>query len=424
LLLGTASAAYPWPAWVKAKIASAAYYGYGYNSVYTPLYSFNPSLVSSGEGLHPTAGLTAGNGFLLGTSNYPGGRAFALFPTGSGPYSEAVIAALGAGPVSSLTPISQTQLVGTDHDSAFMLTQSGASVTKTVLFSFPAGTAPNSALSIDATGTLYGTASGSATGTKHKSGFVYALSPVGDGTYTATVALDFKLGLVGGSHPQGVTVGADGSLYGATAFGGTTTCTYGTTADVGCGVVYRLTNVGGTWTEKVIYRFAGGLDGAGPGEVTLDASGAIYGATVDGGNGQGMIYKITPAAGGTVTKEVKVYTFANTADGHTPNTKITLDQGGAIYGTAQGGAGGQGTVFIAIPTVKKKTTTYALTVLHSFAGFNPTSAPASHKPHAKVASSDGAQPSGGLIIDSTGTLFGVTTYGGTSGQGSVYSLLP
>ncbi len=408
LLLGTASAAYPWPAWVKAKIASAAYYGYGYNSVYTPLYSFNPSLVSSGEGLRPTAGLTAGNGLLLGTSNFPGGRAFALFPTGSGPYSEAIIAALGAGPVSSLTPISQTQLVGTNSSSVFMLTQSGASVTKSVLYTFPAGTAPNSALSVDATGTLFGTGSGSSTGGKKKSGFVYSLTPVGGGAYTVSVVLDFKLGLVGGSHPQGVTVAADGSLYGATAFGGTTTCTYGTTADVGCGVVYRLSNVGGTWTQKVIYRFAGGLDGAGPGEVTLDASGAIYGATVDGGNGQGMIYKITPAAGGKVTKETKVYTFANTADGHTPNTKITLDQSGAIYGTAQGGAGNHGTVFIVIPTVKVKSTAYALTVLHSFSGVG----------------SDGAQPSGGLIIDSTGTLFGVTTYGGTSGQGSVYSLLP
>src|SRR5215472_3397804 len=38
--------------------------------------------------------------------------------------------------------------------------------------------------------------------------------------------------------------------------------------------------------------------------------------------------------------------------------------------------------------------------------------------------SDGGRPSGGLVANSTGSLFGVTTKGGTGGGGTIFELTP
>src|SRR5207253_3494208 len=69
----------------------------------------------------------------------------------------------------------------------------------------------------------------------------------------------------------------------------------------GCGVVYKLTNSGGTWTQTVIHAFTGGDDGSGAGaRVTLDRSGNVYGMAPTGGAyGVGTIYKIHQQHNGT-----------------------------------------------------------------------------------------------------------------------------
>ncbi len=91
-----------------------------------------------------------------------------------------------------------------------------------------------------------------------------------------------------GAEPAGGLLNVDATFYGATFYGGTanSTCTFG------CGVVYGVTN-GGKYS--VLYRFSGGADGWLPtGGLTEDDSGNLYGTTVLGGSGSGVVYKITP----------------------------------------------------------------------------------------------------------------------------------
>jgi len=82
---------------------------------------------------------------------------------------------------------------------------------------------------------------------------------------------------------------AKGNLYGVTSDGGNSGCS--------CGVVYELSPLtGGEWSEKVLYAFQGGTDGAFPtGSLVVDAGGNVYGTTPDGGtNSAGTVFKIIP----------------------------------------------------------------------------------------------------------------------------------
>jgi uncharacterized repeat protein (TIGR03803 family) len=80
---------------------------------------------------------------------------------------------------------------------------------------------------------------------------------------------------------------------------------YGTTncdGEYGRGNVFQLTNMGGTWVYNSLHDFTGGSDGAFPeSNVTIDANGNLYGTTSFGGDstcnpgqGCGVIWTITP----------------------------------------------------------------------------------------------------------------------------------
>src|SRR5215471_646920 len=67
-----------------------------------------------------------------------------------------------------------------------------------------------------------------------------------------------------------------GNLYGTTVEGG----------EFDSGSVFMLSPSGSGWTESVLYSFRGGADGGEPyGGVTLDAQGNLYGTAVVGGTG-------------------------------------------------------------------------------------------------------------------------------------------
>src|SRR6202042_448479 len=98
---------------------------------------------------------------------------------------------------------------------------------------------------------------------------------------------------------------------------------YGVTEDGGAfnaGTVFELTNSGGMWTETTLYSFRGGRDGAFPqSTLTEDSKGVFYGTTVYGGTktcnrgfARGTVFKLW-YDGGT-WKERVLYRFHGSDD--------------------------------------------------------------------------------------------------------------
>src|ERR1700674_1836858 len=251
-------------------------------------------------------------------------------------------------------------------------------------------------LVMDSAGNLYGT---SVQGGTHSSGTVFQLSPSGSG-WTHTVLYNFTGGADGGEPYKGVTLDAQGNLVGTAVTGGSGSC------EGGCGVVFKLTNSGGVWTQTVIHAFTGGNDGSGPGSpVAFDRRGNIYGTTPTGGaKGFGVVYKLTPGTNGNWNLSV-VHTFSGGADGLGGSaSRLLFDAAGNIYGVnTVGGAKGFGNVYELSPTSGGGK--WRLTVLYSF----------QDQP-------DGASPYGGLIFYKSGNLYGTTYYAGANDLGTVYKL--
>jgi uncharacterized repeat protein (TIGR03803 family) len=266
-----------------------------------------------------------------------------------------------------------------------------------VIYSFAGGADgeyTDTELVMDSAGNLYGT---SVQGGIYGGGTVFELAPSGTG-WTHTVLYNFTGGADGGEPYKGVTLDAHGNLYGTAVTGGGGSC------EGGCGVVYKLTNSEGVWTQSVIYEFTGGNDGSGPGSpVAFDKHRNLYGMTPTGGaDGFGVVYQLKPAGNGTWTLNV-IHTFTGGTDGLGGSaSRLLIDAAGNVYGVSTvGGANGFGNVFeLTSPGGK-----WHLTTLYSF----------KDQP-------DGASPYGGVIFGKDGNLYGTTYYAGANDVGTVYKL--
>jgi uncharacterized repeat protein (TIGR03803 family) len=274
-----------------------------------------------------------------------------------------------------------------------------ATSTTTVIYSFAGdedGEYPSTDLVMDKAGNFYGT---SVQGGDFGGGTVFQLSRSGN-TWVHTVLYSFMAGADGGQPYGGVTLDPEGNLYGTGVVGGSG----GTCVEDGCGVVYKLTNNGGTWTESVIHDFTGGDDGYGPGSpVTLDKKGAIYGMTPTGGAyGLGVIYQLKLDRNGQWRLDV-IHAFTGGNDGGSGSAgRLLLDGHGNVYGVATvGGAHGSGTAFKLTRSHNK----WRFRTLYAFKGMP-----------------DAGFPYGGLTFDGSGNLYGTTYYDGANDLGSVYEL--
>jgi uncharacterized repeat protein (TIGR03803 family) len=158
---------------------------------------------------------------------------------------------------------------------------------------------------------------------------------------------------------------------------------------------------------RTLHRFTG-QDGASPrSDLILDASGNLYGTTVSGGTANvGTVFELTPQADGS-WRETVLYNFCsktNCSDGYFPVGRLAFDQSGSLYGTTQnGGTYFRGTVFELTPQADGS---WRETALYNFC------------------CSDGYPPSGGVIFDRSGNLYGTTSWGGISDNGVVFRLTP
>jgi hypothetical protein len=311
-----------------------------------------------------------------------------------------------------------------------------------VLYSFQGGadgSLPAGGVIFDKEGELYGLTiyGGSTACPPGWCGTFYQLSPPPQkgGKWTEAVLYVFKgHNQNDGSSPSGGLIADDaGNFYGVTGYGGSGPCVLFGTA-TGCGTVFELSppaQKGGAWTETVLYNFQGGNDGDLPtGPLVFDKTGNLYGSTeFGGGKGTncdlfyggncGAVFELTPpkTKGGQWTEKL-LHSFANGADGATPNGGLTLDGSGMVYGTTYlggyhqgtcdrgGGYDGCGTVFRLRPP-RQRGGHWDETILHRFEGYP----------------NDGLGPIN-ATSGARGNIYGTTAGGGAQEDGVVFELKP
>jgi uncharacterized repeat protein (TIGR03803 family) len=245
----------------------------------------------------------------------------------------------------------------------FLLSKKGKnSWVETVMYNFTGGKdgfGPGGTVVFDSAGNLYGTTPDG--GNLHKCsgggcGVVYQISPVRGGGWKQTVLHTFTGGADGAVGSLGpLLVDKAGNLFGVSELGGDLSC--------GCGTAFKLALVGGKWKFSTLYAFKGVPEAGFPyGGVIADSKGNLYGTTGYGGvNGAGSVYKLTKSAG-KFTESV-LYSFTGGTDGGLPTTTLLSDKG-KLYGTASaGGDGGVGVVFKLTP---KAGGTWTQSVVHQF----------------------------------------------------------
>lgn len=265
------------------------------------------------------------------------------------------------------------------------------------------GGQPAAGPTLDTHGNLYGTAffGGDQNGCAGGCGIVYKLT-LHSSSWVLTPLYPFT-GAGDGALPYygALALGPDGTPYGTTSAGG-----------VGeAGVLFNIrprpticSAVNCPWLDKTIHQFGSGNDGRQPTSgVVFDAAGNLYGTTYHGGTtDNGTIYEAS-LSGQTWTVTV-IYNFGGGNDGGNPVPCVTLDSAGNLYGTTyDGGTSGFGTVF----KLSHSGSGWTKTVLYNFQN-----------------GSDGRAPSGGVVLDQAGNLYGSTTFGGSNGGGTIYELSP
>lgn len=332
---------------------------------------------------HPVVGLHS-NGILYGTDPDGGpngdGLVFALSATNQLSTVHSFAGADGSGPNGRLALLSNV-IFGTAVGGGANKTGTIWSINQshqnqfTVLHSFVSstdGTEPRDGVVVDPqNGLLVGTSSAGAV--SPGDGAIFSMSASG----AFTTNWEFLSGTDGHCPYSGVAVDSLGNIYG-------TTVGYSIGGDP-MGSIWGLAPGG---MVQTLYVFTDGPEGKYPTVApSVDGAGNVWGVS----NARhskpyaGVIWEITPANGFQI-----VYTLNGTSDGFAPNAPLVLGHDGNFYGTTTSGGGvnSLGTLFRINPT------TGAFSVVHSFAG-----------------GSDGGTPTGNLIVDSVGQIFGGTALG-------------
>ncbi|MHB8522461.1 MAG: beta strand repeat-containing protein, partial [Limisphaerales bacterium] len=387
---------------------------------FTTLYSFTATSgdnLTNSDGANPIVGLitnSSGN-TLYGTAKGGGssgvGTVFAVNTDGTGFTNLHAFAGVsdGAYPAAGLI-ISGNTLYGTagggssGSGTIFAVNTDGTGFT--TQYSFGGGSDgydPQAALLLSGT-TLYGTAVG---GGASDNGTVFAVNTGGTGFTTLhsfTAPSGFPSTNSDGNGPTAGLVLSGNTLYGTAEYGGGS----------GNGTVFKVNTNGSGFTPLHSFTARSGSnstnsDGAYPQAGLILSGTTLYGTAPNGGSsGKGTVFAVNTDGTGFTT----LHSFAATSgfpstnsEGANPVVGLILS-GNTLYGTAvNGGSSGNGTVFAV------NTDGTGFTTLHSF------SATSGSYP---LTNSDGSSPNG--LIISGNTLYGTAGGGGSSGNGTVFSL--
>ncbi len=226
-------------------------------------------------------------------------------------------------------------------------------------------------------GNYYGTTE--AGGMENK-GTIFKVTP--DGAMTMLHDFCVQIGCADGAYPLGgLTLGTNGSLYGAASEGG-----YGD-----CGTIFEVSNEG----RFIVLGTFNRANGCGPTAPPIEGvDGNFYGTTTGGGaNFDGTVYKIAKGVLGLTS----LHSFYGPTDGALPFDKLAQGTDGNLYGTASERGSGCaasedcGTVFRITPSG-------VLTTLHVFCLGDGCP--------------DGEVPYAGLVLAEDGAFYGTTFFGG------------
>ena len=290
-----------------------------------------------------------------------------------------------------------TEAGGTKYDGGqgivFRMSASGENWTMANLYTFTTDSDGIDPLGVQfgPDGVLYGTTS--------NGGSVYTLHP--SPTISATLLSSWKISWLysfpGYDDTYGdVTFDAEGNLYGVTRTGGSNGCSF----NRGCGLVYKLTHTGNVWLMTTLYVFQGGADGANPNGVVFDSAGNLVGTAVSGGTNQtGVIFQLTPS--GDNWSESVLYNFdCYNGGGCEPAAGLTPDSAGNFYGSTIASSGYSGVIFDLTPS--NNGWTYSVL--------------------AKIPDKYYGGPYAPLTLDAQGNLYGTVADAGQRNPGAVFEL--
>ncbi len=355
-------------------------------SVYEKLKDFDKK-----EG-RPSQGVVwATNGKLYGTTDFGGGNGYgSIFSID--PATSVYTTIYNFDYVTGVAP--GGKLFQANDGKLYGMTSQGGSNGSGVIFSFNIltsvykvvqdfnpGLAGFGTLSQASNGQLYGLAGPSSI--FYQTGILFSIDPV-----TQSVSVLKSLDVNSGYWPLGSLIeGNDGLLYGMTQKGGSSDA----------GVIFSFDPISLAYTK--IHDFDN-TNGANPQGALLQASnGKLYGTAFKGGASKnGVIFSLDPAS----KTYVKLKDFTRTiVEGSNPFGSLVAGTDGKLYGTTLGGGvNGVGIIF----------------------SFDPISS--TYSPLKDFADASGAFPTGSLVQASDGKLYGVTSKGGSTGSGVIFSFDP
>jgi uncharacterized repeat protein (TIGR03803 family) len=181
----------------------------------------------------------------------------------------------------------------------------------------------------------------------------------------------------------------------------------GTLAGLGTSESVSLQDNGGntlTVSANGSFSFPLSLDAGAAYAVTVKSHTPGIACSVTSGSGTVGSANVTVGVSCGAGTETVLYSFQGDngydRDGDSPNDNLIMDSAGNLYGTTPGGGRYLSGLVFKIDATGKET------ILYSFG----------------TSATDGSTPNGGLIMDSAGSLYGMTLVGGANNKGTVFKI--